>query len=174
MRKIYGCDTISLSMAVLVDNKIERVEFKGGSYGGGMSISATYSTNNVALMGAIEKSERFKKGRVFVLKSIAEPGDELKKEQVSPKGDVVPPNGLPEAGGKQIAPEDKEEAGKGQNDGDDSNDNAEAVSYPDVTNFQQAKNVLKTKHDVVLISSVTKDEVIAKASELKVLFPNWN
>lgn len=174
MRKIYGCDTISLNMAVLVDNKIERVEFKGGSYGGGMSISATYSTNNVALMDAIEKSERFKKGRVFVLKSIAEPGDELKKEQISPDGDVVPPNGLAETGGEQIAPGEKEEAGKGQNDGDDSKNDVEAVSYPDVTNFQQAKNVLKTKHDVVFINSVTKDEVIAKASELKVLFPNWN
>lgn len=174
MRKIYGCDTISLNMAVLVDNKVERVEFKGGSYGGGMSISATYSTNNVALMDAIEKSERFVKGRVFVLKSITEPGDELKKEQVSPKGDVVPPNGLPETGGEQITPDDKEETGKDQDDGDDSKDDVEAISYPDVTNFQQAKNVLKTKHDVVLINSVTKEEVIAKASELKVLFPNWN
>lgn len=170
-------------MPIILDGKGKTITFKGGTYGGGMAVNARYVTENEAEMAAIEATDRFKRGRIAIAGVFGEPSRAFSLASSAPSmtgsdegtGTGKTPESEPQAtsiGDTSVEKKDSVEATfeAPTTSGVD----AEAVSYPEVTNFQQAKNTLITKHGVVFEGRTSKESVLKAAGELNVTFPNWN
>lgn len=183
MKKIYECDLVSLSMNVSVNGKGRTINFRGGTYGGGMAVNARYTTEDEEEMAAIEASARFKIGRISIVGVYGKPAaKKATKATDAGKGANVAPgmDAKTSATNANTVPGDSiDNTDQGAADSDSLGDQTpdagqEATEYPDVVNFQQAKNTLITKHDVVFEGHANKEAVLKAAGELNVTFPNWN
>lgn len=179
MKKIYRCDKIALSMPITLNGKGKTITFKGGSYGGGMAVNARYVTEDEAEMAAIEETDRFKRGRIIIDGVFGEPSKVFPSPVMAAGGEGAGTESAQESGTPATSIGDtsveKKDSVEATFEAPTTSDvDTEAVSYPEVTNFQQAKNTLITKHGVVFEGHANKEAVLKAAGELNVTFPNWN
>ena len=70
MKKTYAArGLIDFQMALKVGEAVLRIRFSDGAMGSNGVIPAKYVTENEALQAIIEKSEYFRKGRIFLYSS---------------------------------------------------------------------------------------------------------
>ena len=189
MKIVYKCNYISFSTPVTIDGKSQRITFKGGSYGGGMTTNARFITNNKAMQAEIEASEAFKAGQIWISGKFPEVSD-----NILPIDSIVN-----DASVNEIKPEPvltQTESTEVAQNTDNANVTIDATDVvakaadtvsetvtpevniidkveEDITGFQKAKNLLVSKYAVTFEAYVTKAIVLEKAKELGVTFPNW-
>ena len=180
MNIVYHCNSISYSTPVTIDGKVQRITFKGGSYGGGMTTNARFSTSDKAMQEQIEGSAAFKTGQIWIASRTPEATDTVApaEKNVEPAAPVAPM--VPETSADKVeevttdltvAPEVTPEPAvtAPAETGDGATDKVEES----ITGFQKAKNLLVTKYSITFPANVTKEIVLAAAKELGVTFPNW-
>lgn len=181
MKIVYKCSYISFSTPVTINGKSQRITFKGGSYGGGMTTNAHFTTSDKQMQEQIEGSSAFKAGQIWITAQYPEPTDKSEPEgKVVDFVQPVVPNTTDEVTtdkvedmttDKVLAPETTTDP---VTDETDTNPEGSTDKVEEgITGFQKAKNILVTKYAATFEANVTKDIVLAKAKELGVTFPNW-
>lgn len=189
MKIVYKCNYISYSMPVTVNGVSQRLTFKGGTYGGGMTVNARFITNDKALQEEIESSAAFKSGQIWVSGKFPEAAD-----NVIPMENIVNDVALNEIKPEPVLTQtESTEVTQNANQTDVAKDATDVVAAladtvnqsgatdiiasdkveEGITGFQKAKNLLVSKYAVTFEANVTKAIVLEKAKELGVTFPNW-
>lgn len=173
------------STCVRVGSTNVRIEFKDGVVTTAGITPATYTTSSIVIQRAIESSALFKGGRIKVVREflIGETENVKKPNQAPTKiTDVAVDTAEDSTAGNddERADESEEEAIEDSTAGEEENNGvsvdsvySDDITFPEVKNMQQAKEILETKFGVSLEELQTKASIQAKADELGVVFPNW-
>jgi hypothetical protein len=144
MKKIYKSRKTFMSLPLTIGGKTKRIEFNGGSYGGGR-FPSSFITSIKEEQDQIEAKELFRNGVIWLASATMEAGDTISAPKATPE--TVPA---------------KEEKPK----------ELDFTEYPEATNFQKAKNTL-IKLGAIFDQTANSAGVKEKAREMKVSFPNW-
>lgn len=139
---------ISCSMVFRMGQLKIRANFEGGSLTSQGIVPAEYKTSDMLVQHIIESSDKYKKGLVTLSSAI-----DLEQDEENDI-DQTPDSVLGDITGGSTA-------------------NPSVTEYPSVTNFQAAKSIMMSAHEVPLAELQTKDELIAKAASMNISFPNW-
>lgn len=166
MTKIYQA-TIRLTLSVMVEGKRVYVTFS--------EEKNTYCTTNPKIQAALEATGEF--GKKFKLKSvIGAPGKESAPKDKTGAEDKTPSSTDTQGAGEAVAT-GGDETDKGQ--GSATEDRPEVPlsgdtgkTHPEVTDIQAAKEVLRKTYSAHHFSLNTPGNILKKAEELGVSFPN--
>lgn len=143
---------ISCSMVFRLRSLRIRVNFDGGSLTSQGIVPAVYKTSDTLIQHIIESSEKYKKGFIE-LKETIDLEEDLDDNVVKDESDLdVTPASV--------------------NNQNNTTKESEVKEYPEITNFQSAKSLLMNKYDIQLAELQTKEELLEKAKEIGVSFPN--
>ena len=153
LRKVYQTKDMDLSHAVLVNGNRIRVNFTGSNPS--PKRSGTFITEDEKLQAALEEDSYY--GVLYVLQSQCPIADSPAKPLVSAAGkaatEAAEETAALHAEGKAATVEDEE--------------------LEMVTNFNKAREYLRTTHNVQMGLMPNTQAVLAVAAELGVRFPNW-
>lgn len=152
-RKTYGITGYTGYSAVLpYGGKKLRVNFKNGVVNALRGTEpATYTTDNPKYQAAIEASEKFKSGKINI----------MRKALIGTTDEGAADDTESDSGSTIVAEESSSPA-------------ISLAVYPNVKNAQQAKSVLAASpYNIPLVELGNKSAITAKAEELGVSFPNW-
>lgn len=158
MFKTYVCSLVSLSTEVRYGDGYKRIEFTGGTYGGGQFTGGRIVTNDPLLQEGIERTERFKKNQIQIQSTRPEPGEVIEKIKVPEKKIEVPEIKVPKVKVPEVKVPEKYLP--------------EAEIFTEATNTQQARNILIGKSLTVEFTAKAAD-VVLLAKKNNVAFPNW-
>lgn len=143
---------ISCSMVFRLRSLRIRVNFDGGSLTSQGIVPAVYKTSDTLIQHIIESSEKYKKGFIE-LKETIDLEEDLDDNVVKDESDLdVTPASV--------------------NNQNNTTKESEVKEYPETTNFQSARSIMMNEHKIKIAELQTKEQLLEKAKEIGVSFPN--
>ena len=185
MRKVYEYRNKAQAELVVVSPSGKtrfKYKFVGGVMDPKNKIHAKYTTDNIIMQQALERSEYFNKV-VFLVASfgqatIAETQPVIKRvAQQAPVQTVAAKPAAPATKGKKKGPKTTEEVVENADtdapiDLDDANEEEQLRVFEDVTTLAEAASVLTSEDGVVATDILTLEGALKVAKEKGISFPN--